>query len=67
MGYSREDRIQQIRECGQAIIDNAESIYGSMKYPQGLSIVIEMQVNELPVIAYKRNFLPDGTIDKLNK
>lgn len=53
---TREQRIQQIKDCGQSIIDNAESIYGNFEYPASLEIVVSMPINEFPIITVKRDF-----------
>lgn len=53
---TREQRIQQIKDCGQSIIDNAESIYGNFEYPASLEIVVSMPINKFPIITAKRDF-----------
>ena len=63
MAYTREKRIQQIKDCGQSIIDNAERIYGDYKYSRGLEIVVRLDVNEVPTITVLREFLPERFIE----
>lgn len=63
--FSREERIREMKECGQSIIDNAERIYGDYKYPQGMKIIIELDANKLPSIQVIKNFHPEGLIDKI--
>ena len=50
MSMTREERIQQIRDCGQTIFEKAESIYGDYACPTNLQVVITMKANELPNI-----------------
>jgi len=64
---SREARIQQIKDCGQTIIDDAEKIYGDFKYPIALRITIDVAGREMPTINVDRQFYPTQTIDDLMK
>ena len=61
----KEERIQQLKDCGQTIIDNADSIYGNYGLPQGLKVIIDMPVKGLPTITLERNFAPEGLIERL--
>lgn len=63
----REERIQQIRDCGQSIIDKAETIYGDYECPLALEVVITMNTNEIPTITVKREFLSKVMLDNLSK
>lgn len=51
---TREERIQQIRDCGQTITEKAESIYRDYACPTNLQEVITMKANELPNITVNR-------------
>lgn len=62
---TKEERIQQIKACGQTIIDKAESIYGDYECPTNLQIVINMEVKELPTIEVKREFYSKVMLDNL--
>ena len=61
---TREERIQQIKYCGQSIIDNAESIYGNFEYPASLEIVVSMPIKEFPIITVKRDFNSEIMVNK---
>lgn len=61
----KEEKVQQLKECGQSIIDNAESIYGNYGLPQGLKVTIDMPVNGSPTITLERHFAPEGLIERL--
>jgi len=63
--FSREERIQQIKECGQSIIDNAETIAGDFEYPIRTTITIDIPVQELPTIKAERSFYAEGMIERL--
>ncbi len=64
--YSREERIEQIKACGQAIIDNAEQIYGNFEYPQDLIITVTVGTDRIPTLEYKREFLTQGIIESIS-
>ena len=63
--FSRAERIQQIKECGQSIIDNAETIAGDFEYPIGTKIIIDIHTNEVPTIKAERSFYAEGMIKRI--
>ena len=63
-GFSREERIQQIKDCGQSIIDNAETIVGDFEYPIGTKITIDIPMQEVPTIRAERSFYAEGMIKR---
>ena len=60
----REDRIQQIKDCGQSIVDHAESIYGDYPCSTSLTVVIAMDVNKPPVITVNREFYSEIMLER---
>lgn len=59
--YSRDELIQQIKNCGQSIIDNAESILGNERYFMRLNVsfdILRLKA-EVPSIEIKREFTPE--------
>ena len=44
--YSRNELIDQIKHCGQSIIDNAESILGNERYFESITIVFDINRNK---------------------
>ena len=55
-----KEMIQQIRDCGQSIIDKAESIYGHYTFDCGqLIIQITIDKNAIPVIEARKQFIPE--------
>ena len=57
-----EDRLKQIRQVGQSIIDNAESILGSEPFRTDLIITATFHPYEAPEIIVERHFIPEGVI-----
>lgn len=54
--YSRDELIQQIKNCGQSIIDNAESILGDERYFMRLNVsfdILRLKA-EVPSIEIKK-------------
>ena len=64
MELNRAERIQQIKDCGQSIVDKAESIYGDYDCPTSLKVTITMNVNELPTITVNREFCSEIMLDR---
>ena len=63
---NREEFIQQIKECGQSIIDNAEKIYNSFEFPtEGTEIMIDVQRDCAPCITVVKKFIPETHIRRL--
>ena len=62
----RKERVEQIKACGQAIVDNAEQIYGNYDYPQELTITVTIKPSEVPSLTYERSFMTDGMIRSIN-
>lgn len=59
--YSRDELIQQIKNCGQSIIDNAESILGDERYFMRLNVsfdILRLKA-EVSSIEIKREFTPE--------
>lgn len=61
----REEIIRQIREIGESLIKNAESIAGSESMFAGLELNIYINPEEgLPEICIDRVFYPEKTIER---
>ncbi len=57
---TREEFVQQIKDCGQSIIDNAEKIYNHFDYPtNGVEIRAIVSKNATPVITVENAFIPE--------
>lgn len=59
--YSREELLTQIKNCGQSIIDNAESILGNERYFMRVNVsfdILRLRA-EIPILEIKREFTPE--------
>lgn len=66
MNY-KETIIQNIKDCGQSLIDNAETIVGDYKYTNGIMINCFVDgINKASCISVGVDFCPEHFIDRLN-
>lgn len=65
--YSRNELIDQIKHCGQSIIDNAESILGSERYFESITVIFDINRdrNLMPDIQIQRRFIPESEIENI--
>lgn len=62
---NKEELIKRVKECGQSLIDNAESIVGNESMRRTLSITCYVSnVDEIPTISINREFIPEGFVDR---
>ena len=62
---SKERFIQNIKDCGQSIIDNAEKIAGDYKYQAEVVITCcPSHKNEPPHIVVETQFYPEKIIER---
>ena len=62
----REEIIQNIKDCGQSLIDNAESIVGNYEY-RCYGLTITCYVNESdrePYIEVRNEFIPENFVKR---
>lgn len=67
MTYTQEQVIQNIKDCGQSIIDNAEKIAADYKYRlHGLTIAcyVNEQDEASPYIEVATRFYPEKFIER---
>ena len=66
MKWTQEDIIQNIKDCGQALIDNAESIVGNYRYRcYGLTITCHVdECDREPYIDVYTEFIPENFINR---
>lgn len=63
--YSKEEIVQNIKDCGQSIIDNAEKIANSYKYSYELVIICHPDdYNEGPHILVETTFAPEKFVER---
>ena len=65
--YSRNELIEQIKNCGQSIIDNAESILGNERYFESITVIFDINRNRnwMPDIQIQRRFIPESEIENI--
>ena len=65
--YSRNELIDQIKHCGQSIIDNAESILGNERYFESITVIFDINRdrNLMPDIQIQRRFIPESEIENI--
>ena len=60
-----ETIIQNIKDCGQALIDNAEKIVNNYQYREGLTITCYVDEYErAPYISVETEFVPENTVKR---
>lgn len=66
MKNTREILIQNIKDCGQALLDNAENIVGDYKFLAGLTITCYVdECDREPHISIDTEFIPEKWIERL--
>lgn len=66
MYMSKEERIRRIREVGESLIKNAESIVGDEMYPTSLYISAEITSDDHPVsISVTKEFVPEKFMERM--
>lgn len=62
----RKEVIQNIKDCGQSLIDNAEKIVGDYKYQvHGLTITCYVdEEDRFPTIEVNTKFLPEKLVER---
>ena len=62
---SREELIQNIKDCGQSIIDNAEKIASDYKYEGSITITCYPNFrDEAPHIIVETEFYPEKIVER---
>ena len=65
MGFTREEIIQNIKDCGQSLIDNAEKIVCDYKFTTDLTITCYVNERDnAPYINISTEFLPENFIKR---
>ena len=63
---SREEVIQNIKDCGQSLIDNAEKIVNDYKYTRRFTITCYVdERDQAPYISVDSSFYPERLIERL--
>lgn len=63
---TREDFVEQVKICGQSVIDNAEKIYNTFQWStDGVEIVIDVDNHCVPKITVVNKFYPEGFMESI--
>lgn len=61
----REQIIQNIKDCGQFMVDNAEEIAGSINYQRGITITCHVdERDEPPYVSVDAQYYPENFIKR---
>ena len=61
----REEIVQNVKDCGQSLIDNAEKIVGDYKYPREFTITCYAdKKDESPYISVDYSFYPENWVKR---
>ena len=61
----KEELIQNIKDCGQSLIDNAEKMIGDYEYPCDLIITCYVDERDRsPYISIDRHIIPEKVIER---
>lgn len=62
----KQEIIQRIKDCGQYIIDNAETIIGDEKYIRELYLTCNfLDISEPPYVTITKDVIPDSFIERV--
>ena len=65
MMNTREELIKNIKDCGQALIDNAEQIAGEYKFLTDLTIICNVSEKDyVPYISVCTDFIPEKYVER---
>ena len=67
MAYLKDETIiQNIKDCGQSLIDNAEKIVNAYQYREGLTITCYVDEYErAPYIRSETELVPENTVKRV--
>ena len=57
---------EQLKACGQSIIDNAEKLADISRYQTELKVIISISGHNMPVIATDTEWFPERWVDDHN-
>ena len=68
MIFTRDEIIQNIKDCGQSLIDNAEKMIGDYKFFRDVTITCYVNKSEeAPYIKIDTSFIPEGFIKRIQE
>ena len=60
---TKEERVKQLKVCGQTIIDRAEDFIGDNNFVMGYKIIIEIEPAAIPEIILEKKIFPHKVAD----
>lgn len=61
----REEIIQNVKDCGQFMIDNAEEIVGSVHYQRGITITCHVDERDgAPYVSVDAEYYPEKFMER---
>lgn len=68
MLLTREQVIQNIKDCGQSLIDNAENMVGDYKFFRDITITCHVnESDEAPYVNIDTSFVPENFIERIQE
>lgn len=63
MKESKDDRVKQLKQCAEEIIERAEELIGDNTYSMGYVVSIELFPQKLPTIKLERIIYPRKVVE----
>ena len=68
MFFTREQIIQNIKDCGQSLIDNAEKMVGDYKFFRDITITCYANESDgAPYVSIDASFIPENFIKRIQE
>ena len=68
MLFTREQIIQNIKDCGQSLIDNAENMAGDYKFFRDITITCYVNESDgTPYVSIDTSFIPENFIKRIQE
>lgn len=68
MLFTREQIIQNIKDCGQSLIDNAEKMVGDYKFFRDITITCYInETDQAPYVNIDTSFIPESFIERVKE
>lgn len=66
---TKEDLVQEVINCGESIIKNADSIIGDERYflKTVVQFIVQRDANGLATVQIHREFIPENVIEEIGK
>lgn len=65
MSWTKEELVQNVKDCGQSLIDNAEKIVNNFKYHTDLTIICYPTIKDQhPRIVVETEFVPEKIVER---